>query len=1077
MDEEKNEQAQENKGTIQKAAKKLAKQKRRKIIRKVIIAILPKLLMIALTVLIAYIIMASISNFLDYITGEESKQASTSATTYSFVSRKLNKITVSAKYATDNGAYQLKYKFKNENGKICTEEEAIQIIKENLLNANEKIDLTKFTNSELKTIGSLMNNGLETEKYSEDELKALALFVKADIAGKNFDLSSGNRKQITAEESSQSDEVYGTLELHKTTATEGGFDEVILQYVPYATFRNMVRSGSGNVLNCFSINPGRKIVLAKSSSTSVKYTYLGENGKELSNADKAKIDGEYIGEDEKKVNIKEYIIPIDYEQYTNRYIASYGFLSDLLLATNNASFCMKIAELALNSKIVINVRDETTRTEIYDETVYTQTTLVHSDFHYTVRGYKITATWETIASGIGEPTGIGQYGGNSGMGNGATWSKDGDDYRLITYVTYGIKRWSVQRKKEDISVADTPVESGNTFREGEEPFSYTLITEFTSENHTYDIDISEIDCWYLKYKKTYAPPKINQTLLEPNEDVDGKYPDEWTLVQESTSDASIIAGNGYVQAFIRDKERDYIRRHNVDDAKCTVSNLSVRKKTKLSSKVKKYDGVRTTYKFADESDLETTQAQFKNIVYIGDTLQYSSEDENGFLYIYDQFITGGIDLCLHNDAEKKLFEMLESDESTEYISDVMKFLLYCYDGIDRGVTDLDKTFRVIGMSLRNYSLGVSAFGHNLTREEFIEAAQAYQGDSILAGLAGMFYDICTLPEYNVNPCWAYSCAAYASSWGESAVENKNLFKMGTWANQSSEFKYKSYEDSIRDFCRNVVKNADESTAEFRATYERAQEYATINTKFAGKPENNIYALWSRTSWIGDTHTDNARKNIHTTYEYLNNGIYECRHSDQENTTLKERADYLDYMVSSKIDLAKEIFGKNCFISYSSLVEAAYEVSERFISAGVYYAAAHKGGNNIKLPNARNIQECYEKPLANPSTYGIVCTTFVNLALWKSGIVDEDIINSYNIHSPLFSDLMMKSLDGWEVITNFDDLQEGDVVYSDNHTWIYMDGNKMLDESYCVIHTSGDSRGILKNANKSLFIRGFRYVGS
>ncbi|MGN1301732.1 MAG: glucosaminidase domain-containing protein [Clostridia bacterium] len=884
-----------------------------------------------------------------------------------------------------------------------------------MLKENEKIDLTQFSDSELKIIGALMNSGLETGKYSEEQLKALAIFVKADIAGQSLDLSNGNRKQVKVEDLSENDEVYGTVELHKTTPTEDGYKEIKLKYVPYSTFRSMVESSDIGVMDCFSINGSGKLVIAKSSSMSIKYTYLGGNGKELSNEDKGKIDSEYIGEDEEIFTIKEYLVSIDYKQYIKKYIANYGFLSDLLIATNNANFCVEIAELALNSKIVINLREEKTTTYTYDKTTYTQTSLVYNYFNYTVIGYDLT-----------QPS-------------------------------------------------NKPVESGSKTIPGKEEFKYTIIVESSSENYKYDIDISEIDGWYLKYKRPYAPPEVTTTSFAPPKDVEGEYPDEATVVP------STIASNKYVQAFILQKEQECVIKWNVDAAICTVTQLSVEQKTKTSSKVEEYVGTRTTYKFGDESDIDTTKAEFKNIEYINDVPTFTNKDKKGFLYIYDKYITGGIDLCLHNDAEKQFFEMLESDEDTVNISDVMRFLLYIYDGIDRGITDLDKYFKVIDMSLvSNSGRGVSPFGCPLTREEFIEATRNYQGDSILATLAEKFYDICTLPEYNVNPCLAYIWAAYESGWGKSAVNDKNLFQMGTYTDQTSGKKYSSYDESIKDFCGWVVSAADLSSSLYSMCYSRAQEYATVNKKFEGTPDKNIYALFSTFAWVGYTHTGNARACIRMTYEYLSDRAYICNHADSDDTTMQERADYMEFIISSRIDLAKTVFGKNCFMGHGSIVEAAYEVADHFMNSGVdvHYAAAHKGGNNILLPDAFNIQDCYDKPLENPAQWGIVCTTFVNLALWKAEIIDTETMNGYNIHSPVYSDMMLKSLDGWEIITDYDDLQEGDVVYSENHTWIYVEGGKMLDQSYCVINSNGsDTRGILKNPNRGKFIRGFRYVGS
>lgn len=1094
MDEEKeqkNGQASEPKGVLDKGAKKLGKQTAKKFFRKVIIALLPKLLMSVAVILGTYLMISAISHFLDILKGEESKKSGSSAIVYSSGNSKVNKITASTKNVTDDGAYKLTYKFKNEDKKVCSDEEAIKIIKKNLLKENEKIDLTQFSDSELKIIGTLMNNGLETGQYSEKQLKALAIFVKADIAAQSFDLSNGEGKKVNLEDLSKNDEVYGTLELHKTTPTDNGYEEIKLKYVPYSTFKSMMSSGNQEALKSFSINSKGNIIIAKASSSSIKFKYVDGNGSELSEADKGKIDEENIEEDKETYSIKEYAIPIDYKQYISKYIVNYGFLSDLLIATNNVDFCLEIAELALKSKIVINLREEKTTTYIYDERNYTQTTLIYAYVDYKVTEYKTTS--EQIASGTGDPN-ISpipkQYGYNSrfdtlkeGETKTYTWTYQKEDYKLEYSNKNKRLSWVLYREAKELE--DKSIESGNnvlikgghedTINEdytGKEEFNYTIIMESSSVNYKYDIDISEIDGWFLTYKRPYAPPNVSSTEFDEPSDVEGEYPEEATVVQAPTTDAGIINSNKYVQAFIKSKEQAYN-----NNAKCTVTKLAINKKSKTSSKVAEYNGTRTTYSFGDEADIDTTKVEFKNMEYMNGLPTYTSNGKEGFLFIYNKYITAGIDLCLHNDSEKKFFELLESDETTVNMSDIMKFLLYVYDGIDRGVTDLDKTFKIVGMSLNKGGIGASAFGCPLTKEEFLEATRQHQGDSILAGLADKFYDICTLPEYNVNPCIAYVWAAFESDWGSSATEDHNLFQIGTYTDMTHGSSFASYDDAIHAFCKILVSSAKSGPGGIY--YDRAQEFAQVNSKFKGTPADNIYALFSAYAWAGYTHTGNARACLKYAYDYLNNGVNLCNHKDSDPVTLEENAYYMEYIITSRIDYARVVFGKDCFLGHGSIVEAAYEVADHFMNGiDVHYAAAHKNGNNIKLPDAHNIQACYDKPVENPSTWGIVCTTFVNLAIWKAGLIDEETLNTYNLHSPFYSDIMLKSMDGWEVITNFDDLQEGDVVYSDNHTWIYMEGGKMLDQSYCVINPDGsDTRGVLKNANRGAFIRGFRYVGS
>lgn len=1112
MDEEKeqkNGQAQEPKSALGKAGKKLKEQGKRKIFKKVIAVLVPILLKTLVGVFIIFILVSSIKNFLDGIHSEESKNASSSAISYGKNAKK-NKINVNVKNVTANGAYKLTYKFKDNDGKTLTEDEAIQQIKKDLEEENEKINLNKFSDSELKIIGSLMYNGLETGKYNEEQLKALAIFVKADIAGRKFDLRA-EKKEVSVEALSKNDEVYGTLELHKMAPvidTNGNveYKDVKLTYVPYDTLKSMIGQNDKTVLNKFSLDSSGKLIIAKSSTSNVKYTFFDVNGKEVENIEG--ISQEY--ENENKYNIKEYPISVNYEPYIKKYIETYGFLSDLLIATNNVDFCLDIAELAFNSKIVLTLREEKIEVYVKEKTSYHQTNLFYDYVTYEMTGYKVNMSWENIVSGNGDPSNssvLKSYGwrsslsyvesGEYGRTNLYSWSKDGESYRLNYANTSTYKKWTLYKRKTEKtetqknqpttslivgghvteSYADYTIDEDYTAKE---EINYTIFVEQTSTNYRYDIDISEIDCWYLTYKRPYAQPTQKVTSYSPPQNIEGEYPQEAEVVLATTNDASIIGSDEHVIAFSKDKETDYVKNNsNVDEAECKVTELTINKKSKRSSEVLEYVHTKIEYKFGDEEELDITQAQFKNVEYIGEVPSYV-EDSKGFLYVYDRYLNANIDLCLHNDDEKKFFEMLEADSETVIVSDIMKFLLYVYDGIDRGIIDFDKNFKVIDISLIGGG-GISPFGCPLTKEEFIEATKKYQGNSTLATLAEKFYDICTLPEYNVNPCLAYVWAAYESGWGrgEAAVLDKNLFSYAIYNGETRGKKYASYDDSIKDFCQWVVNAADVSTSSYSNAYTRAQEFATVNDKFRGTPDKNIYALFCRYAWVGDTHTPDARACIKNTYAYLNDGIYVCNHSDSEETSLQERADYADYTVTSRVNLAKTIFGKNCFLGHGSIVEAAYEVADHFMNSGVdvHYAAADIGGNNIYVTYAYSIEDSYNLPIENPYKWGIVCTTFVNLALWKAEIVDAETLNQYNIHSPVFSDMMLKSLEGWEIITDYDELQEGDVVYSDNHTWIYIEGDKMLDQSYCVISSDGsDTRGILKNPNRSKFIRGFRYVG-
>lgn len=92
--------------------------------------------------------------------------------------------------------------------------------------------------------------------------------------------------------------------------------------------------------------------------------------------------------------------------------------------------------------------------------------------------------------------------------------------------------------------------------------------------------------------------------------------------------------------------------------------------------------------------------------------------------------------------------------------------------------------------------------------------------------------------------------------------------MAVYNGANSGIIYSSRADSIKDFCRWVINNSTASN-----TADQAQKYATVNSKFSGTPQNNIYALFCRYMYLGDIHYADEPdfNNPAGTEYYLNNG--------------------------------------------------------------------------------------------------------------------------------------------------------------------------------------------------------------
>lgn len=340
----------------------------------------------------------------------------------------------------------------------------------------------------------------------------------------------------------------------------------------------------------------------------------------------------------------------------------------------------------------------------------------------------------------------------------------------------------------------------------------------------------------------------------------------------------------------------------------------------------------------------------------------------------------------------------------------------------------------------------SAFGCELTRDEFVEAVQNYNGgnnyDTYMKPYAEDFYDVCT--EYNVNPCLAFAHACLETEWGASSgcKNNKNYFGFAHYNTSSSGAAYSTVEESIRAYCEWVVDSATEGTTLYNQAYNKGQEYAQGNNKLKGTPANNIYVLYCPYAYLGDTHLcdepdfdapkgiDYYKSNgsnwgtggriyIYHMYEEggLHTGKYKelCGHSSaSDETTVQEKADYQVYTTDKRINIAKNIFGERAVISSNfyagNIVDAAVKCHEYLRNNG--YTYAQKG---ITVPDG----------ILNGST--IDCSSFVTWVLYCAGFEEMEGYQqtSYTFNSNSW---------GWEEIS-IAEAGPGDIVVYDGHVEI------------------------------------------
>lgn len=732
----------EGKNPLQKIGQKLKnglnkrnKQSPKKIIKKVIkvITMIPLILKIIVILLLVITLLSVIGEVMDWIKGSDAKEVVGGAIEYQYVSYsgsqteiEKNGYKIIPQIDQYVGGYKLAFAFFDENGKEVPEDEVLENIK-NKLKEND-IDFNKLTTTNLKIIAVLEKNGLKLGRYSQEELKCLPMFIKAEIATQNFDIRD-SKDEIDLESILDNDLIYGTIDVTKTkVGSDGNEVSTPLQFLDYEEFKIIKEQNDiSKANNYFSIDEEGNLVFAKWSKKTVEVSYKDKSGNNLGEEQLAQIP------EENKVNPIEGdnrvdFLPIDYKENVNPYSLNFGLLSDLLITTQNPEFCMELCKLAFNSQVVIDFREETTIIDEYVDNTYNNTILLCDYAKYQVKGtHEVTGDSRrtAIIGGIGYPEDSielrKEYGwkpNTSHTTNGNittyTWSYKENDYELI-FISDRKEfnsTWTLYEKKTNTSDESLPIignMSGNpeliiggeeeTFETknytDKEQNTYTVHVHTHTENNYYDYVVGKVDCWFSKFERKYKKATKETPISNSGPDTEaGTFKKISTNTYNSEDDInSIISKSDAVKEYIKNKEENYKNTYNdAENVICTIKEITqeIWEKEDVTYQ-SKTETIRD--KFGDE-EADTTDITFKNIVYNDNGSTFEKGTDIGFLSIYDEYIKNGEDLFLNQDAEKLLFKMLKEDSSTEVYSDLLKGLLYAYDGIDRGVTDLSSLLDV-----------------------------------------------------------------------------------------------------------------------------------------------------------------------------------------------------------------------------------------------------------------------------------------------------------------------------------------------------------------------------------------------
>lgn len=1042
---------------------------------------------VILIVTVIVILLAGFHSIITYDSAKDASDAKKSAVAISIDGTTgitdTTKVIVSK---TDNGTYEINNSFTDEE---------LDEIKEDIKEST--VNISEFTDFEIGIIGALLDNGVDIDDYEEDELKCLPAFLKAESCTQFLDLrpnsqkfdSNGNYKPRQMSELSEN-EIPGIILVQRTNTKETA--PTPLEYKKLEDFNSLVTNNDINVKNYFTINEKGNLIIAKWDNTSV--TVNGNFPQEIPEEEKVQAKNENI------ITTTE----IPYSQYVSKYTMPFEFLTQLMIITEDPEFCKEVTDIVLGSKIVINIQEEETITTDVESRTYD----VHSKEEKYI-DYEVTPNIENQTNYFINLT-------KDDEQKDCTTYKNEKTTVTITTIntshTYAFEiveadTWIAHYKKtyQKQPVQTEPETTSNIDSKGEyEAGEEILITDnaeilndaeakrFKEDKEAYyknkiptpTVEVSNESKLGKNYKKIYVSPSgkftTNLSAFEyeeqkvTNEDgtVTIKYnmPSSFTATTIKTDEVPAQVSF----TFGLNSNYTYSLLSNTKDSiKCNISKLRILPYCKINL----------------ISEIKTNVTKYPSDPSPKTESHIYAKDDNGnfekFLKAYDNNKDARE---MINSIDSWLFEMMEENENTIYLLDIIKYLLYVYDGTNYGVTELDleNFFSNSIIMVGSYSSvgNISAFGCTLEREDFINYAKNYKtGNSTyqskMANYAGDFYDVCT--KYGVNPIIAYAHACLETQYGQ-VIPFNNYFGMAVYNGQASGTKYSSPKESIENYCNWVVNNATIGTTAYASNLNRAQKWSQYNEKLSGNPDTNIYVLYCRYAYLGDKHlcdepdfsnpkgieyyksngsTWGSGGRIYIYEMYENGGLYTgkysemCGHKNADDpTTDQEKADYAVYTTETRVNIAKNIFGEQALSSYGN-----GEIGQQIINAAErirQHCTENNYSYNTAVPSyTEGVQALWNKR-------GVCCASYVAWVLSEVGY--EDVVNDCYFRSSTELGKKLKTI--FSEVGSYEEMQPGDIiVWPGHHTQIYAGDGYWYNggaSNPTVKYSKYDAREVFKN---------------
>lgn len=680
-------------GGIFKAKEKAKEGKKTvKIIKAIMKVLIPILIKVVLPVIIVTILVAG---FYDIIKGRhrETTTSSYSQALYGYSTQGGNSDgeddiaghTINITPGT-NGRYNITFDITE------AEENSVRYF----LDDNNIIGLT---DENIKFITALVINGYKLEKYNNrDQLQALLLFFKADIASQSLDLRTAGEMYIDGKYNPPNfDEegIPGIVTLKKYRANDSGeIEESVLEYMPEEQFYSITDNSNANN---FTVNVNGDLVVANTTQTIITHEYSPNCPNDMKLDDTTTYDS--------------YPNPANYKSLISKSTLPFNLMATLMVYIDDPEFYSGMAETVRNSNIVIGLKEEETIDIETIKTTYTPRT----EKYYDIEEYKYKYVTEKEVTRTVEDNRPfetkkelieflqTQYGYQSALQQNMEWEyndakytatynyKEGMFYLTVKQTAMEDKTTVVTDEARPLKLTDDE-EIKYTTLETSDDFDITTI--ITNKSYEQGLDIKEIKNWFMNYNienyigsRTVENGEPEETIL--NEEYKGNE-NYITDFLENAIPINLDYTDNVIENFKKEKEDE------VPDAKSFTWIAINGKIYQNTENIETKNSIKKDKITTSIVNGEATQ-EFRN-----------SGDEGSFLYYFNN---SEIAKASFNSARGLIFEQLEKDETTVDQVNILKYLLYLYTGDEYFNTTVPWETMVGGIGFQSFmsSMGIEDY--------------------------------------------------------------------------------------------------------------------------------------------------------------------------------------------------------------------------------------------------------------------------------------------------------------------------------------------------------------------------------